>query len=161
MFPLPPSPVRMSPRAPHPARTSHTEKVFLVPGDPRSLPTIRHKVGDALSGQPCALQEAAVLCADELASNAIRHAGGPFELRVDIAPEALRISVADTNPDLPVVRRVGRMAERGRGLRIVSELAAQWGTAPDRLGKVVWCELPTGDGPSPERPIGQAFGGSF
>ena len=61
----------------------------------------------------------------------------PFEVRVQLTP-VIRIEVRDASEHLPSVMAPRTDAERGRGLRIVNELASSWGVEPELGGKVVW-----------------------
>jgi hypothetical protein len=40
------------------------------------------------------------------------------------------------------VLQVDKDAENGRGLHVVSQMAAHWGVRRTAAGKVVWCEQP-------------------
>jgi anti-sigma regulatory factor (Ser/Thr protein kinase) len=89
----------------------------------------------------------AQLCVSEFVSNVITHVGHgtPTTLGVSMNGTYLRIEVHD--PDtrvLPTLLDATSDAETGRGLALVSALAARWGVQllPDR--KVTWCELETG-----------------
>jgi anti-sigma regulatory factor (Ser/Thr protein kinase) len=95
------------------------------------------------------LVEDAVLAAAELASNAILHAGGDFELVVRQLPVGARIEVIDRRPDLvptavpvagsaPALRSNGTT---GRGLQIVARLANRWGYTTSASSKSVWLEV--------------------
>ncbi|MFD7445214.1 SpoIIE family protein phosphatase [Streptomyces sp. NPDC059909] len=86
------------------------------------------------------------LLVSELVTNAVRHAagdtgGGPIELRL-VRTEALLCEVADAGHVLPTLLSAGPGDESGRGLRVVSSLAREWGTSRSGGGKSVWCELP-------------------
>lgn len=81
--------------------------------------------------------------ASELASNALRHAGGEATLRLQLAEGRALLEVNDGSAQWPVPRRGGAEAEEGRGLLLVQALAAEWGWRPrERGGKTVWASLP-------------------
>jgi len=83
----------------------------------------------------------AVLLADELVTNAVRHAHGrQVELRL-VRGDTLVCEVADGDPTLPNLLSAGPADEFGRGLRVVSTLAREWGTSRTTAGKTVWFEL--------------------
>ena len=84
----------------------------------------------------------AELLVSELATNSLRHGTGPVELRVLLLDEVVTIAARDGAAPLPRLRRAADTDEGGRGLHLVSQLAARWGTRPAGDGKVVWCELP-------------------
>jgi anti-sigma regulatory factor (Ser/Thr protein kinase) len=85
----------------------------------------------------------AVLLVSELATNVVRH--GPHrELEFELAVTALAdgscfIEVSDEGEGEPRLRVVGEDDETGRGLHIVTELAAAWGVwRRGGRGKTVW-----------------------
>jgi anti-sigma regulatory factor (Ser/Thr protein kinase) len=80
-----------------------------------------------------------MLALSELATNAVEHAGTPFEVVVDTDGRA-RIEVEDNSPHLPVLTRATPMATSGRGLAIVDELCDRWGVHVVQDTKCVWCE---------------------
>jgi anti-sigma regulatory factor (Ser/Thr protein kinase) len=83
----------------------------------------------------------AELLVSELVANAIEHVGTDFFVHVSVDP--VRVSVSDAGP-LNGVRVIvpGDDDQRGRGLLLVSELAARWGVTPHPAGgKTVWFEL--------------------
>jgi anti-sigma regulatory factor (Ser/Thr protein kinase) len=93
--------------------------------------------------------DAAVLLTSELVTNAVTHAApaaGPFVLLI-IAREAagLRVDVHDGSADLPVLEGAAPAeAETGRGLVLVTSLAAEWGFYRTRAGKAVYFILAAG-----------------
>jgi serine phosphatase RsbU (regulator of sigma subunit)/anti-sigma regulatory factor (Ser/Thr protein kinase) len=86
------------------------------------------------------------LLVSELVTNAIKYASSngkdPVQLRLVLEPDSLVCEVHDTSPALPRVLQVDRDAESGRGLHVVSQMAARWGARRTATGKVVWCEQP-------------------
>lgn len=84
----------------------------------------------------------AALILTELASNAIRHAGSPFTVRLSCWSSWARLEVSDASGVMPVARHTGLTEAGGRGLRIVAALATAWGSEPvPSGGKVVWAEV--------------------
>jgi anti-sigma regulatory factor (Ser/Thr protein kinase) len=79
------------------------------------------------------------LLVSELVTNAFKYAKGETLLRLILEPETLTCEVHDPSPALPRVLQVDRDAESGRGLHVVSQLAARWGARRTHTGKVVWC----------------------
>ncbi|NEA98228.1 SpoIIE family protein phosphatase [Streptomyces sp. SID13726] len=87
------------------------------------------------------LVDAAELMVSELVTNAIRHSHGrPVELRL-VRGDTLLCEVDDDDHDLPSLMSAGPTDERGRGLRVVSTLAREWGASRTKAGKTVWFEL--------------------
>ena len=83
----------------------------------------------------------AELVVSELATNAVIHGRSTFGIVARSTDSGVRVSVRDDNPTPPTVRDYGPLAMSGRGLRLVSRLAADWGTDAGGDGKTVWAEL--------------------
>jgi anti-sigma regulatory factor (Ser/Thr protein kinase) len=80
------------------------------------------------------------LIVSELVTNAYRYAsGGPLTLRL-IHHQRLICEVSDTSSTSPHLRRARSTDEGGRGLLLVAQLTARWGTRHSREGKTVWTE---------------------
>ncbi|MGV9250031.1 SpoIIE family protein phosphatase [Streptomyces sp. NPDC003697] len=87
------------------------------------------------------LADQAELLAGELVTNAVRHSrGGPVALRL-VRGDTLLCEVDDDGHDLPTLLSAGPGDESGRGLRVVSTLAREWGASRTATGKSVWFEL--------------------
>ncbi|MFI6012365.1 SpoIIE family protein phosphatase [Streptomyces sp. NPDC051243] len=87
------------------------------------------------------LAHTAELLVSELVTNAVRHSHGrPVELRL-VRGDTLLCEVDDDDHDLPTLLNAGSLDESGRGLRVVSTLAREWGTSRTSAGKTVWFEL--------------------
>lgn len=82
----------------------------------------------------------AELLVSELVTNAVRYAQGKITLRL-VLEGGLVIEVLDESAALPRLRHPDDSDERGRGLQVVSQVAARWGARRAVSGKVVWCEL--------------------
>ncbi|MFJ3443777.1 SpoIIE family protein phosphatase [Streptomyces sp. NPDC086081] len=83
----------------------------------------------------------AELLASELVTNAVRHSRArPVALRL-VRGDTLLCEVDDDDHELPTLLSAGPLDDRGRGLRVVSTLARQWGTSRTGAGKTVWFEL--------------------
>lgn len=65
-----------------------------------------------------------------------------FGLRFRRGTAAVWVEVFDTDLRLPRLRSAGQEDEGGRGLYLVEQLAARWGSRPTRGGKAVWFEVP-------------------
>ncbi|MGA4845676.1 SpoIIE family protein phosphatase [Streptomyces sp. G5(2025)] len=89
-----------------------------------------------------ALGDTAELLVSELVTNVVRHArSGRLDLRL-VRAGTLLCEVEDDDPALPTLLSAGPGDEYGRGLRVVSTLAKEWGTSRTDSGKTVWFELP-------------------
>lgn len=85
------------------------------------------------------------LLADELVSNALRHAGGASEIVISASADSLCVEVIDPSPALPALSPAGPRQDRGRGLAIVEQLSSAWGADPLPVGgKSVWFEVHAG-----------------
>ncbi|MEU6572446.1 SpoIIE family protein phosphatase [Streptomyces sp. NPDC046805] len=83
------------------------------------------------------LTDPAELMVSELVTNAVRHAHGRHvQLRL-VRGDTLLCEVDDEDQTLPTLLS----AECGRGLRVVSTLAREWGASRTSAGKTVWFEL--------------------
>jgi anti-anti-sigma regulatory factor len=84
----------------------------------------------------------ASVIASELVTNAVCHAGTPFELSLARTTRYLHIGVRDEDPRPAVRQDPDALAFSGRGLLIVEQTALSWGSTPAKSGKVVWATLP-------------------
>ena len=96
---------------------------------------------EALGVRAPAIEEVAELLTSEVVTNAVLHAGSGVRVLVEGIPGGVRISVTDTDPQIPALRPPADQAESGRGLHLVDTLADRWGVAPVPTGKSVWFEL--------------------
>ncbi|WP_404960430.1 ATP-binding protein [Streptomyces sp. 147326] len=132
--------------------------VATLPSTPRGARAARALTVAQLVEQKLPFEDAAQVVA-ELAANAVTHGrvrGRDFRLVLRLAPgSTLRIEVSDTRREFgptPVVGVPDAEAESGRGLTLVSALAARWGTdhGPVPL-KTVWAEMDLASPISPDR----------
>lgn len=143
--------------------------------DPASVPNARHFVVDACRAiGRSALADVAELVVSELAANAALHSRGEF-MRITVAPKGagVRVSVEDDGPvgieavtpsafdvqdQLIDVEAWDDQPTTGRGLAIVSMLAAEWGADPTGRGNRVWADLIDPDAVQEVRPPVRASG---
>ena len=121
-------------------------QVIELDGDPDAPARGRHAVTQVLDswGYAGPAREDLLLVVSELVTNAVQHGAEPIVVTVVRAPERVRVEVTDGAADSsPHSSRVPQDAETGRGLSVVTRLAAAWGwrASPGR-GKTVWAELP-------------------
>lgn len=83
------------------------------------------------------------LVVSELVTNAIRYAGGPVTLRL-VRDRVLLCEVSDPSNTQPRLRRARGTDEGGRGLFLVAQLTARWGSRYGALGKTIWTEQSLG-----------------
>jgi anti-sigma regulatory factor (Ser/Thr protein kinase) len=90
-------------------------------------------------------QDVAVLLTSELVTNAIGHeVTGVIVLVVTCFRGQLRVDVHDTSRTLPALIAAPVDAETGRGLMLVTTLAAEWGFYRTPVGKAVYFTLAFG-----------------
>ncbi|MES5818919.1 SpoIIE family protein phosphatase [Streptomyces sp. RG80] len=110
--------------------------------EPREVGRARSVVREQLHDWGLArLVDTAELMVGELVTNAVRHSHSrPVELRL-VRGDTLLCEVDDDDHELPTLLSAGPEDEFGRGLRIVTTLAREWGTSRTKAGKTVWFEL--------------------
>jgi len=108
------------------------------PGRPEYIRQARADAQGLLAGCPAA--DEVILCLSELAANAVVHSnsrrpGGTFTVRIERRPGAfIRIEVEDDGR--PWLAPAPDPCS-GRGLDIISALAAEWGVATSPAGRTV------------------------
>ncbi|MFF8883570.1 ATP-binding SpoIIE family protein phosphatase [Streptomyces flaveolus] len=111
-----------------------------LPSDPSAVAQARTYATDQLAAWNLdALAFSTELIISELVTNAIRYGREPISLRL-ILQSTLTCEVADAASTAPRLRRARTFEEGGRGLFLVAQLAANWGTRYTRDGKVIWAE---------------------
>jgi PAS domain S-box-containing protein len=113
-----------------------------LPAEPASVARARRLVATAItaSGQD-ELVDVATLLVSEVVTNSVLHAGTEIHLRCRRSRARVRVEVSDGSPLLPSVRHYDAEATTGRGLALVSVLAASWGIDCEDDGKTLWFEL--------------------
>ncbi|MFS8201329.1 SpoIIE family protein phosphatase [Streptomyces sp. CWNU-52B] len=87
------------------------------------------------------LADTTELLVSELVTNAGRHSHSrPIDLRL-VRGDTLLCEVDDDDHTLPTLLSAGPLDESGRGMRVVSTLAREWGSSRTAAGKTVWFEL--------------------
>ncbi|MGW8889880.1 ATP-binding protein [Streptomyces sp. NPDC055749] len=128
-----------------------------LPRDPRAPGVARTTLRAVLRVHGMSeLTDTAELLATEMVTNAYQHSTGAYSLRLRGAGrQRIRLSVWDSNPEIPEpfggrgsggVPQPPPLAERGRGLHLVSMCADSWGAyamcggLPGQGGKLLWVE---------------------
>lgn len=78
------------------------------------------------------------LCAGEIITNALTHAGSECWVRTHWTGQFLQVAVTDRSLRPPVTRRATPEATSGRGLALVESFSHGWGWVPKGLGKTVF-----------------------
>ncbi|WP_372462593.1 ATP-binding protein [Streptomyces solaniscabiei] len=111
-----------------------------LPSDPTAVSGARRFAAETLEAWGLdELSFSTQLMVSEMVTNAIRHGRPPVHLRFVLA-SALTCEVFDASSTAPHMRRARTFDEGGRGLLLVAQLAARWGTRHSREGKIVWAE---------------------
>lgn len=87
------------------------------------------------------LADEGALVVTELVTNAVLHARTPIEVWLSERAGCVRLEVRDRDRHLPQVSQRPADSLSGRGLTLISALAARWGAEPRGSGKVVWAEF--------------------
>lgn len=125
--------------------TESAEVLLDLPAAPHSVPAARRRARGAAdaAGLPEDLADVLQLLVSELVTNAVVHAGTEVRLHIVVTPDEVRVEVCDQGRLHPRLRTHSRSATTGRGLRMLSVLAASWGVDElDDGGKMVWATLP-------------------
>jgi len=116
-----------------------------LPAESYAVREARHFVRQQAGswGLPENTVDTAELLVSELATNAVRHAAGPGPIEIRLSyDERLTCEVADQVGAEPRPAALpDDLEESGRGLFLVSELSADWGSRRTSTGKVVWFAL--------------------
>ena len=124
----------------------HSTVRAAYPADRTAVAQARRFVRDTLIrwGADEAIDDA-VLLTSELATNAITHAGTPFEVVCRVDDSSVQVEVVDRDPTrlLPAPRDAGDLSVSGRGLLMPVMLAAAWGVSYAAESKTVWFRLAT------------------
>ncbi len=112
------------------------------PGSPSSVGEARRFVRETCADElGTDLVEDAVLLASELVTNAVIHAKSKARVRLSQSEGRLRVAVTDQGGGAPQLGCAEATDEAGRGLTMVSQLAASWGVTVGAVGKTVWFTL--------------------
>ncbi|MFF0724896.1 SpoIIE family protein phosphatase [Streptomyces sp. NPDC004134] len=118
-----------------------------VESDPAAVRRVRAAVSSLLAEWELEnLQENTELILSELITNAMRHGVGPIKVRL-LRDHTLTCEVYDHSLTSPHLRYAATMDEGGRGLFLVAQLTARWGTRYTQDGKVIWAEQATRETP--------------
>jgi len=123
-----------------------TRKITLTLGPQlRTVGQARRAVERLIGGDaPVVFIRDAVLLTSEVVSNALHHTAGGCEFAATFDGSAspwLRVDVRDISRAVPVAAAKEPGVDGGWGLRLIEQIAAQWGVSPAPAGKTVWFEL--------------------
>jgi anti-sigma regulatory factor (Ser/Thr protein kinase) len=131
-----------------------SERVF--GNSPRAVSEARHYVTAELVDLPRDVVDGVAVIVSELVTNCVLHTDTEFRVRVEYDRERVRVEVTDYGDGMPTPRLPPISEPTGRGLRIVRELADDFGidALPKPPGKTVWFSVDlergaAGRGPAP------------
>jgi anti-sigma regulatory factor (Ser/Thr protein kinase) len=128
------------------------QDVVSLPADGRAAGLARSVVRSRLQEWDLdELLDTAMLLTSEVVTNVIVHTASAPELELTQDGSALLVRVVDGSPVPPRRRLHSTTATTGRGLRMLQELANDWGWTPVGDGKAVWFSL-VRDGADPTPP---------
>jgi anti-sigma regulatory factor (Ser/Thr protein kinase) len=115
-----------------------------LPASARSVPEARSNVAATLEQWHFdGLVDTARLLTSELVTNAVLHARTEMTLSIEEQDGGIRVSVTDSSPVSPALRRHSSNSTTGRGLQLIDQLADAWSVDDDNGGKTVWFALTT------------------
>ncbi|MDH6117003.1 ATP-binding protein [Kitasatospora sp. GAS204B] len=115
--------------------------VFHVQSADGAVAQARHRIASAIRELGLPLSPHAVadvlLCASEIITNALIHAGGECWVRTEWTGRHLKVEVTDRSLRLPTVLTPDFEKGSGRGLTLVDSLTCSWGWERREQGKAV------------------------
>jgi anti-sigma regulatory factor (Ser/Thr protein kinase) len=133
--------------APSPVRSAARRVSATAPTRPAQAAALRHLVAAQLAawGMTDADHDAVLLVTGELLANAVQHGRSSMTLTLVLHPQLLHVSVADHGPTRHP-RDIGANVapdpdEHGRGLAIVTALAAWVEVVHEDTGRLVWAAI--------------------
>ncbi|MFJ8388565.1 ATP-binding protein [Streptomyces sp. NPDC094438] len=136
-----------------PAATGPESRAYVFDRDLTAPTLARRRVREDLTGWKVSPDhiDIAVQVISEIATNAVEHTESVrIRLEVQRHPDEIEVAVRDSGPRprAGLTARNGSgngLAEGGRGLYLVQELAARWGAEPTPgNGLRVWAAIPSG-----------------
>jgi anti-sigma regulatory factor (Ser/Thr protein kinase) len=117
---------------------------------PRAVSEARHYVTAELSDVPRDVVDEVAVIVSELVTNCVLHTDTDFVVRVEHDRQRVRVEVTDYGDGTPTPRVPPVSEPTGRGLRIVRELADDFGVRPlaESPGKTVWFSVDLEPGPA-------------
>jgi anti-sigma regulatory factor (Ser/Thr protein kinase) len=125
-------------------RSDAPQDLLALDRDTSAVPTARAWLAEFLRDHDIhgAICDDATLIASEMVTNALRHGTGGVVIRVALTPgREIRLAVTDSGDGMPQVQPKDPSRVGGLGLRIVEEIADDWGVSKFPGGTTVWAVL--------------------
>jgi len=115
---------------------------WVFSAEPTSVVQARSQVAEILRHHQVHSTDDAEIVTDELVANAVVHAKTDFTLILERWCEGIRITVQDGSAKIPEKLSPDPLAESGRGLVMIAQVAHSWGHHLHDRGKCVWAYIP-------------------
>lgn len=124
-----------------------------IPAHPGHIRRGRHWVRQQAVARGVAPSSLRVLelLTSEVVTNAVKYGqGDEVRVRLCVRGDVVHVGVRDENPELPAVLDPDAVELGGRGMRLVTSLASDWGVdAGESGGKSVWFAVPASSDAEP------------
>ena len=98
----------------------------------------RQQVTDHLSAENSIDLEHAIAVTSELVANSVVHAATELQVVLERWQYMVKVVVADSNNQIPVMKSLDVALDSGRGMHIVEEYSDLWGYELTENGKRIW-----------------------
>ena len=111
---------------------------WTLPAMTESVLLARQQVTDFLSTESSIDLEHALAVTSELVANSVVHAATELQVVLERWQYMVKVVVADSNNQIPVMRSLDVSMDCGRGMHIVEEYSDLWGYELTENGKRIW-----------------------
>lgn len=123
----------------------HDQRSVVLPPSLNAPAIARGHLQQLTDQLPREILQAALLAVSEVVTNAVLHGAPDIVLEIQLVPDELRVTVADSDAALPPSELSTPAPNRpsGRGLLILDALVSRWGVRvhEERPGKSIWFTL--------------------
>ena len=111
---------------------------WTMPAMTESVLLARQQVTDFLGAESSIDLEHALAVTSELVANSVVHAATELQVVLERWQYMVKVVVADSNNQIPVMRSLDVSMDCGRGMHIVEEYSDLWGYELTENGKRIW-----------------------
>ncbi len=111
---------------------------WTLPAMTESVLLARQQVTDFLSAESSIDLEHALAVTSELVANSVVHAATELQVVLERWQYMVKVVVADSNNQIPVMKSLDVAMDCGRGMHIVEEYSDLWGYELTENGKRIW-----------------------